>query len=81
MVRIIILVVYVSTTVFIAQGNYIGYMFRLLNSHHQAYSLKFKSRDAVHTLGSQCVYISEILKLKYLTDVNTHGSQFVHSIP
>jgi len=34
-----ILVVYVSTTVFITQGNYIGYMFRLLNSHLQASSL------------------------------------------
>ena len=37
-------------------------MFRLLNSHLQAYSLQVKSQDAVHTLGSQCVYISEILK-------------------
>ena len=51
---------YVSTTVFITQGNYIGYMFRLLNSHLQAYSLQVKSQDAVHTLGSQCIYISEI---------------------
>ena len=57
-----ILIVYVSTTVVITQGNYIGYMFRLLNSHLQAYSLQVKSQDAVHTLGSQCVYISEILK-------------------
>ena len=56
------LILYVSTTVFITQGNYIGYMFRLLNSHLQAYSLQVKSQDAVHTLGSQCVYISEILK-------------------
>jgi len=39
-----------------------GYNFRLLNSHLQAYSLQVKSQDAVHTLGSQCVYISEILK-------------------
>jgi len=38
-----------------------GYMFRLLNSHLQACSLQVKSQDAVHTLGSQCVYISEIL--------------------
>jgi hypothetical protein len=37
-------------------------MFRLLNSHLQAYSLQVKSQDAEHTLGSQCVYISEILK-------------------
>ena len=33
-------------------------MFRLINSHLQAYSLQVKSQDAVHTLGSQCVYIS-----------------------
>jgi len=41
-------------------------MFRLLNSHLQAYSLQVKSQDAVHTLGSQCVYISEILKPDHL---------------
>jgi len=29
---------YVSTAVFITQGNYMGYMFRLLNSHLQASS-------------------------------------------
>ena len=46
-------------------------MFRLMNSHLQAYSLQVKSQDAVHTLGSQCVYISEIFKLNYFTDVNT----------
>ena len=46
-----ILTVYVSTTVFITQGNYIGYTFRLLSSHLQAYSLQIKSQDAVHTLG------------------------------
>jgi len=57
-----ILIVYVSTIVFITQDNYVGYMFRLLNSHLQAYSLQVKSQDAVHTLGSQCVYISKILK-------------------
>ena len=45
------LVLYVSTTVFIFQGNYIVYMFRLLNSHLQAYSLQIKSQDAVYTLG------------------------------
>ena len=61
-IRVMVLIVYASTTVFITQGNYIGYMFRLLNSHLQAYSLQVKSQDAVHTLGSQCVYISEILK-------------------
>ena len=60
-------IVYVSTTVFITQGNYVGYMFRLLNSHLQAYSLQVKSQDAVHTLGSQCVYISEILKPDHLS--------------
>jgi len=52
---------------FITQGNYIYYMFRLLNSHLQACSLQFKSQDVVHTLGSQCVYISEILKPDHLS--------------
>ena len=51
-----IIIVYVSTTVFITQGNYVGYMFRLLNSHLQAYSLQVKSQDTVHTMGSQCVH-------------------------
>ena len=41
---------------FITQGNYVGYMFRLLNSHLQVYSLQVKLQDAVHTLGSQCVH-------------------------
>jgi len=62
-----ILIVHVSTTVFITQGNYVGYMFRLLNSHLQAYSLQVKSQHAVHTLRSQCVYISEILKPDHLS--------------
>ena len=44
------------------QGTYTGYMFRLLSSHFQAYSLQVKSQDAVHTLGSQCVYNSEMFK-------------------
>jgi len=56
-----------STTVFITQGNYIGYMFRLLNSHLQIYSLQVKSQDAVHTSGPQCVYISEIFKPDHLS--------------
>jgi len=62
-----ILTVYVSKAVLITQCNYIGYMFRLLNSHLQVYSLQVKSQDAVHTLGSQCVYISEILKPDHLS--------------
>jgi len=37
-------------------------MFRLINSHLQAYSLQVKSQDAVHILGSHCVYISKIFK-------------------
>jgi len=41
-------------------------MFRLLDSYLQAYSLQVKSQDAVHTLGSQCVYISGILKPYHL---------------
>jgi len=63
----VILIVYISTTIFITQGNYIGYMLRLWNSHIQAYSLQVKSQDAVHTLGYQCVYISEILKPHHLS--------------
>ena len=81
-------------------------MFRLINSHLQTYSLQVMLQDVVHTLGSQCVYISEIIKpyhlprrvkraksalctfysprqmvwLNYFTDVNTLGSQCVHSI-
>jgi len=62
-------------------------MFRLINSHLQAYSLQVKSQDAVHILGSQCVYILRkfysprpMIWLKYFTDVNTLGSQCVHSI-
>ena len=66
-IRVMVLIVYVNTTVFITQGNYIGYMFRLLNSHLQAYSLQVKSQNAVHTLGFQCVYISEILKPDHLS--------------
>jgi len=45
-------------------------MFRLINSHLQAYFLQVKSQDAVHTLGSQRVYISEIFKFKYFTVKN-----------
>jgi len=53
-------------------------MFRLLNSHLQTYSLQVKPQDAVHTLGSQWVYNSEIFEpyhlprrvklAKYVTD-------------
>jgi len=46
------IILYVGTTVFMTQGNYVGYMFRLLDSHLEAYSLQVKSQDAVHTLGS-----------------------------
>jgi len=42
-------------------------MFRQLNSHLQAYSLQVKSQDAVHTLGSRCVYISDIFKPDHLS--------------
>ena len=42
-------------------------MFRLLNSHLQTYSLQVKSQDAENTLGSQCVYIREILKPDHLS--------------
>jgi len=40
--------------------------FLLGNSHLQAYYLQVKSRYAVHTLGSHCVYISEIFKPYHL---------------
>ena len=49
-------------------------MFRLINSHLQAHSLQVKSQDAVHTLGSQCVYISEIIKPFHL-DLQAHSLQ------
>jgi len=46
-------------------------MFRVLSGHIQACSLQVKSQDAVHTLGSQCVYISDILKpyLVYISEI------------
>ena len=39
----------------------------MLNSYLQAYCLQVKSQDAVHTMGSQCVYISKILKPDHLS--------------
>jgi len=62
-----ILIECVSTTVFHYTSNCVGYIFRLFNSHLQAYSLQVMSQVAVHTLGSQCVYISEILKPDHLS--------------
>jgi len=54
-------------------------MFRLLNSHLQAYSLQVKSQDDVHTLGSHCVYISEILKPDHLSrKVNVRNALPLH---
>jgi len=55
-------------------------MFRLINSHLQAYSLQVKSQLAVHTLGSQCkrtvietvvltCYISITIRIPALRDV------------
>jgi len=41
-------------------------MIRLMNSHLQACFVQIKSKDALHTLGSQCVYISEIFKSYHL---------------
>jgi len=41
-------------------------MFRLINSHLQAAFFQVKSQDAVHTLGSQYVYISDIFKPYHL---------------
>jgi len=48
-------------------------MFRLINSHLQAYSLQVKSHDAVHTLGPQCVYSSEIFKPEHLSRKVKHA--------
>ena len=59
-----ILIVYVSTTVFITQVGCTGSMFRLLNGHLRACFFAVESQDV----------------LKYFTDVNTLGSQCVHSI-
>jgi len=58
-IRIVILIC-TSAQLFLLQRQYVGYMFRLINSHFQAYSLQVKTKDAVHTLGSQYVYISEM---------------------
>ena len=41
---------------FITQGNYTGYMFRLLISHFRPI-LSIESQDVMHTLGSHRVYI------------------------
>ena len=56
-------------------------MFRLINSHLQAYSLQVKSQDAVHTLGSQYVYISEIFKqyqMIWLYRLRSHRMMCTH---
>ena len=55
-IRIMILILCVSTTVFIAQGNYIGYMFRLFNSHLQAYSLQLSHRFRSHIGIPACLH-------------------------
>jgi len=46
----------VSTTIFITQGNYIGYMFRLLNSHLQAYSLQVVTGCCAHIGIPVCLH-------------------------
>ena len=60
-----ILVVYVSTTVFITQSNYIGYMFRLMNSNLQDYSLQVKSQDVVQdpSVFTSVKYLNHIICL------------------
>jgi len=81
-----ILIVYVSTTVLITQVNYVGYTFRLLNSHLQACSLQLSHRMLCthwdpNVVFSSAKYLSQIMIwLKDFTDVNTLGSQCVHSI-
>jgi len=81
--EIMILVVYVSTAVFITQGSYISYMFRLLNSHLQAYSSQLSHR-MLCTHWDPSVILKpnhlQMIWLKYYTDLNTLGSQCVHSI-
>jgi len=50
-------------------SNYIGNMFRLLNSHLQTYSLQVKSQDAVHcthwdpSVFTSVKYLSQIIYL------------------
>jgi len=56
LILIMVLIVYVSTAIFITQGNYIGYMFRLLNSHLQAYSLQVVTGCCAHFGIPVCLY-------------------------
>ena len=56
---------------FITQGNYIGYMFRLYISHRQAYFCHL-SHKMLCTLWDPIVFAS--------MDVNTMGTQSVHSV-
>jgi len=69
--RGITVIAYVSTTVFITQGNYTGYMFRLLNSHLQAYSLQLSRRMlCTHwdpRLFTSVKYLNQIICLEHLT--------------
>jgi len=58
--------VYVRTTAFITQGNYIGYMFRLLIIHLQAYFSQL-SHKALRTHWYSIVFTSiEYIKLDHL---------------
>ena len=65
--RIMILIVYVSTTVFITQGNCIGYMFRPLNSNRQACSYMLSHRMlCTHwdpSVFTSVQYLSQIISL------------------
>jgi len=67
-IRIMILIVYVSTTVFITQGNYIGYMFRLLNNHLHACSLQLSHKMlCTHwdpSVFTSVNYLSQIIRLE-----------------
>ena len=65
---IVILIVYVNTTVFITQGNYIGYMFRLFNSHLQAHFYRLSNR-MLCTHWDPSVFIS----VKYLSQITYLG--------
>ena len=59
---------------FITQSNYIGYMFRLLISHPQAYFNGFNHQmlythwdPSVYMLGYQCVHSTTVLLHKVIT--------------
>ena len=75
-ITIMILIVYFSTTVFITQRNYIRYMFRLLNSHLQAYTLQLNHRMLFMHWDP-----SVLTSVKYLSQIMTWLKNFTHWDP